>query len=346
MGDDTGTPLSLMQRSWSQSPNWCGRGGFEHRVKPNARGWQSSFWATPALVRIARAPGAEPLFVECETIVLKDSAGDLVDYRITPLTVRLHKALKPINTYLKELQIDLPGAVRQGRHLRVGDLLLLPIPGNGLRRIFSRGSFACHGRAYAWFQNIPREVRGGLLINGETTAEADYAALHASILYCEEGIRFSGDPYDVDNFPRHLVKLGFNIAVNTDSRRSAVCSIAENAKISLVDAAELLGAIENRHKPISGAFCSDAGVRLMRIDSELILRALRASNDDGFGALPIHDALIAPARNIGQAQANMVEAFETIVGRVNPCQVRIKEKKVPHMGEGAGYSPVHFQRAA
>ena len=23
-------------------------------------------------------------------------------------------------------------------------------------------------------------------------------------------------PYDVDNFPRHLVKLGFNIAVNTD----------------------------------------------------------------------------------------------------------------------------------
>jgi hypothetical protein len=42
----------------------------------------------------------------------------------------------------------------------------------------------------------------------------------------------------------------------------------------------------------------------------------------------------------------MVEAFETIVGRVNPCQVRIKEIKVPHMGEGVGYSPVSFQRAA
>jgi hypothetical protein len=122
----------------------------------------------------------------------------------------------------------------------------------------------------------------------------------------------------------------------TADRRSAVCSIAENAEISPVEAAELLGAIENRHKPISGAFCSDAGVCLMRIDSELILRALRASNDDGFGALPIHDALIAPARNIGQAQPNMVEAFETIVGRVNPCQVRIKEIKVPHMGEGVG----------
>jgi hypothetical protein len=34
----------------------------------------------------------------------------------------------------------------------------------------------------------------------------------------------------------------------------------------------------------------------MRTDSELILSALRGHNRDGFGALPIHDALIAPRR--------------------------------------------------
>ena len=101
----------------------------------------------------------------------------------------------------------------------------------------------------------------------------------------------------------------------------------------------MLAAIEKRHKPISEAFCSDAGVRLMRIDSELILSALAAANDEGFGALPIHDSLIAPARCIGLAAENMVEAFETMVGRVNPCQVKIKETKVPHMGEGVGTSP-------
>jgi hypothetical protein len=39
-------------------------------------------------------------------------------------------------------------------------------------------------------------------------------------------------------------------------------------------------------------------------DTDARLRALRASNDDGFGALPIHDALIAPARNIGVGVAN------------------------------------------
>ena len=79
---------------------------------------------------------------------------------------------------------------------------------------------------------------------------------------------------------------------------------------------------------------SDAGVGLMRIDSELILGGLRATNGDGIPALPIHDALIAPAHSIDRVVENMVEAFETMVGRVNPCQVRIKGIKVPHMGEG------------
>jgi hypothetical protein len=318
---------------------------FEDRVEPNNRGWQSSFWATPDLVGIASALGREPSFEERETILLTDRAGDLVDYLMTRQTQRLRRALQPINAYLKELQIDLPGAVRQGRHLRVGSLLMLPIPGNGLCRMFSEG-FACHGRAYGWWQNIPKTVRGNLMIDGKITAEADYRALHAVILYEKRGIKFSGDPYDVDGFDRGLVKLGFNRALNTKTRYAAVFVIARDAGISRTGAAELLAAIEKRHEPISGAFFSGVGLRLMRTDSELILGALKAVNNIGFGALPIHDSLIAPARSIGLAEEKMVEAFETIVGRVNPCQVKIKETKVPHMGEGVGVPPSSLPRAA
>jgi hypothetical protein len=60
---------------------------------------------------------------------------------------------------------------------------------------------------------------------------------------------------------------------------------------------------------------------------------------NGFGALPVHDSLIAPARFINLAAEKMVEAFETLVGRASPCQVKIKGIKVPHMGEGASTSP-------
>jgi hypothetical protein len=312
---------------------------FEHRVKPNHRGWQSSFWATPDLIQAAWAFDAELIFDRGEPIRLKDTAGDLVDYPETRETLRLRGALEPINTYLKELQIELPGVEHQGRHLRVGDSLILPVPGNGLHRIFSRESFACHGRAYGWWQNIPKKVRCDLLIDGETTAEADYTALHPTILYCKRGLKFDGDPYDVGDFPRDHVKQGFNIAVNSPNRHSAVYALAKAAGIGPADANKLLAAIEHRHEPISHAFCSDAGVRLVRVDSRLILSALQAANDDGFGALPIHDALVAPARSIGLAAEKMVEVFETVVGRANPCQIKIKTAKVPHMGEGGVLPP-------
>jgi hypothetical protein len=320
-----GSVDELVQEGWL-----CG-----HRVKPNNRGWQSSFWATPDLVRAAGEFAADPTYEVREPIRLKDDADDLVDYPETRETLRIRRALEPINAYLKELKIELPGAVRRGRHLCVDDSYILPIPENGMHRIFNRGSFAYHGRAYGWWQNIPKTARGDLTIDGEETAEADYAALHVSILYGERGIRFHGDAYAVDDFPRDQIKLGFNIAVNARNKRAAVGALANDAGISRANAAQLLAAIEKRHKPIGEAFCSDAGVRLMRIDSELILGALRASNKDGIPALPVHDSLIAPARFINLAAEKMVEAFETLVGRANPCQVKIKGIKVPHMGEGS-----------
>ena len=305
-----------------------------HRVKPNNLGWQSSFWATPDLIKAADGLAAVLVFRAPEPIRLKDRAGNLIDYPETRTTLRLRQELEPINACLQELKIDLPGAMRQGRHLRFGDAYILPVPSNGLHRVFNRGSFAYGGRAFGWWQNIPKIARCDLLIDGQATAEADFTALHATILYNEQGVRFLGDPYDVDNLPRDHVKAGFNIAVNTSNRRSAIYALAKRIEASRSYASHLLAAIEKRHRPIANAFCSDAGVRLMRVDSELILRALRASNDDGVPALPVHDALIAPAKSIDRVAEKMVEAFEMVIGRVNPCQIKIKGIKVPHMGEG------------
>jgi len=297
----------------------------EQRVKPNHRGWQSSFCATPALLEAASAYHPELAFHAGEPIRLRDAAGDLVDYIETRQTWQLRRALEPLNARLKELQIELPGAERRGRHLCIGDALILPLPGNGVHRIFSRGDWACHGRAYGWWQNIPRKVRPDLLIDGEPTAEADYAALHPTMLYCRRGLKFDGDPYDVGDIPREHAKKGFNIAVNEPDRRSALYALADRARITPADADRVLVAVEHRHKSISDALFSDAGIRLMRDDSDMILSAVGAANDRGVVALPIHDALVVQAR-YSDAEV-MVEAFEKIVGRANPCHVKIKQAR-------------------
>ena len=307
------------------------------RAQQGRLGRQSIFFASDELIdaydddelvgQLAHDPG--------EIIRLKDSTGKLVDYRDTRETRRMRRDLAQDNEHLAALRIDVPGTERRGRHLVFNNnCFVMPTPGNGLYRVFSRGSFALHGRAYGWWQNIPEAARATLTINGEPVVEADYKSLHPTILYNEAGIRFSGDPYDVDGFERSDIKLGFVIAINAKNTPAAIAALADHLGTDRRHASNVIAAIKRRHKPIEKQFCSDAGVRLMRTDSELILTAMRAMNDNGEPALPVHDSLIVPARCEAQTTAKMVEVFEKIVGRVNPCSVNIKGKSVLHMGEG------------
>jgi hypothetical protein len=311
----------------------------DYTVPPGNLGWQSSFQATDALIDRYHDSVCGLVYTAGEIILLKGQDGELADYRDTRETRRLRKDLARLNEPLARLQIEIPGAEWRGQHLFVGQCCLLPTPANTMRRIFSRGSFRLHGRCYGWWQSIPKTARASMTINGETVAEADYSALHASILYGEANLKFTGDPYDIDGFDRADVKLGFNIAINAKNQRAAVAALADHLGVGRDHAARVIAAIRHRHKPIKRHFCNDAGVRLMRIDSELILSALKGMNAAGDAALPVHDALIVPARCANQAAVKMVESFEQIVGRVNPCQIKIKAGNLPHMGEGARSLP-------
>jgi hypothetical protein len=303
------------------------------RVPQGNRGWQSSFVATDKLVHVWGSTSAHLNYADGEIIRLKNTDGELIDYLDSPNTRRLRRQLAAINKPLASLHIELPDVEWRGRHMLIDNSYILPVPGHGLHRIFSRGSWSLHGRAYGWFQSIPKTARLSLTINGEPVAEADYGSLHASILYNEAGIPFVGDAYDIDGFNRAEIKLGFNIAINARNERAAISALANHLGEPRRHCANVIAAIKHRHKPVERHFWSDAGVRLMRIDSELILSAVKAMNDMGDPALPIHDALIVPARYAEQAASAMFESFERIVGRANPCNIKIKGQKVPQMGE-------------
>jgi hypothetical protein len=253
----------------------CDRHGFiiDRKVPPGHLGWQSSFIASDQLMQIWRSTDRHLTYSEGETIWLKDACGNLIGYTDSRNTRRMRDELVERNQILAQLGVDLPGAELRGRHMVIGASYVLPVPGNPLRRIFSRGSWSLHGRAYGWWQSIPKTARPSLTINGEPVAEADYGSLHASILYNEAGIRFSGDAYDVDGFERAEIKLGFNIALNAKNKRAAVSALSDHLGKNRQHCAKVIGAIQRRHRPIERCFCSDQGVRLMRVDSELILRA-------------------------------------------------------------------------
>jgi hypothetical protein len=65
-------------------------------------------------------------------------------------------------------------------------------------RIFNNNGFAYGGRMFGWHQQIPKPARRTMTINEELIAEADFAAMHISILYSRAGLMLDGDAYDVD----------------------------------------------------------------------------------------------------------------------------------------------------
>jgi hypothetical protein len=74
------------------------------------------------------------------------------------------------------------------------------------RRIFNR-TIELGGRFYSNYQNIPSHDRKRIKINHEKTIELDYKSLHYNLLYSMAGVKLVGDPYIVDGYDRHVIKL-------------------------------------------------------------------------------------------------------------------------------------------
>jgi hypothetical protein len=303
------------------------------RVPPGNLGWQSSFHAAPRLLEVL-TPRLETL-PPTETILLKDDAGNLIDYQDTRQTFQMRKELAGLAEVLGTLYIATPAMEWRGHHLFFDGGInenrnrkltyVLPVAGNPLCRMFSRGSFSLHGRVYGWWQGIPKPARCGMTINTEHVAEVDYSSLHVTILYNQAGIRLDGNPYEVKGFERNEIKLAINIAFNARNKVSAVKAIAKKLKNRSQDHChKLLDAVMRRHTPIAQSFCSDAGVHLMRRDSDLIVAALKQVNAVGIPALPLHDALIVPSRFKQQTMDLMERAFAVVIGGPNTSKPKVK----------------------
>ena len=277
-------------------------GLLEHDRKPPGNlGWQSRFRATPILLRSVAIPPV--IYDPVELVRLKDHDGKLTDYRETNNTISMRRRLNEINEALSaaELQLNHPTVEPDGLLLRVGNHLLYPAMGT-LYRVFNRGSFARGGRFYgAWWQQIPKDIRGNLLIDGEATVEHDYPQLHPNMLYAEIGACLEGDAYEIIGWSRPLVKRALNILINAENYDSALRAIASTigGEGAYAAARSLIEALKRRHPKIIEMFHSDAGIRLQRRDADMAEAIICRLVGRGIAVLPIHDSFITAARHDG-----------------------------------------------
>jgi hypothetical protein len=105
---------------------------------------------------------------------------------------------------------------------------------------------------------------------------------------------------------------------------AAVAALAHELGINWPTATKLILAVKAKHQRVADIFCTDAGVDLMRIDSEITLAAVKQCHAKGIAVLPVHDSLIVQARYADQTAEIMTKAFANRFPRMSVCQIRIK----------------------
>src|SRR5262249_38528450 len=130
----------------------------------------------------------------------------------------------------------------------------------------------------------------------------------------------------LDGWPRKQIKLALLIAINARTHIDAVRALADRLRLDSVanpypTAQGLIRAAKAAHPHIAHAIGSDAGVRLMRRNSEIaaqvMCQVLRAT---GILPLSVHDSFIVPIVHEGRLQEAMENALPCHTAGVKiPC---------------------------
>ena len=289
------------------------------------------------------------------SVILHDSTGKTISFVENRISRIFSGEIFCINSFYKSNKFiyisDISKSVFHNPYYKYSNLTNIPSPILGrndnsyremlypsISAVFSRGNFDCGGRLYSivkrgiGWQNLSQEERHTITINGESTVELDFKALHISMLYAIMGIQIKEDPYTYFSTEmRSLYKTLMLRLLNARSIRGTLQSIERTLwtlkrkpfilgkEMKFLKAVEkfkpnwdkLVSELMAHHKPIRRFFGSDCGVYLQRLDGEMMLRILSTLTTEGIPALPVHDSVIVARSH----QKRTIEVMQNVYRR-------------------------------
>jgi hypothetical protein len=179
------------------------------------------------------------------------------------------------------------------------------------------------GRFYAEHQNIHREERLTLTIDGEPTVELDYGALHPTMLYHLEGIQPIGKPYLVAGIAqenRAAAKVALLVVFNSASRKQAAKAIQrefqENSiKLTGLTIDELLDLLLAGHAAIAKYFFSGVGLTLQNLDARVAENIMLAFARQDRPCLGVHDSFVVKESDADMLRYQMEVCYQLVMRR-------------------------------
>jgi hypothetical protein len=280
-----------------------------------------------------------------QTKLTFDDSTDVKIPTMREALVRINEALKKTLVNLKVT--DDQFTVINNRLSNDKDRQMVNFSNRYIVRKFTNGSFEDGGRFYGgWWQDVPKEYRKFIQIQGKPTAELDYSTLHPTILYLKEGLKPPKDSYDLhgwDREHRSIYKKTFNQLLNSKSamhKKSMWGSFApeilksDNApgwehlsksdririnreefiRLTGRDYNNLIDAMLEKHQPIQHHFFTQAWTWLQRLDSDIAeMVMLKMVNEEDIPVLPLHDSFIVRATFKDVLSDVMEKSFKEII---------------------------------
>lgn len=177
------------------------------------------------------------------------------------------------------------------------------------------------GRIYGKHQNIERDKRNDMRINGHDTIDIDVPACFLTIAHHLLGRSFSNnrDPYEGPDLPRPIIKAWINMTLSYGKYHSrwpkeTVDDLAEQG-FDNVRKRHPISKIRKeilKHFPIIEDWCKSPfdWSDLFFIESQIMADLLEClAIDHGIAALPIHDAVVISKKDEGIAKACFSDMF-------------------------------------
>lgn len=289
----------------------------ERRTAPSPQARKRSTLRAAARLRglIEENPFKQLQSVATELIVLRTAGKGKrhLPYDDTDAIRAMRADVQALNDFQASFSVDLIGAACPHP--------MLSLPARLYRRIFT-GDFEHGGRWYAAWQNIEKELRPAITIDGRPTFEFDYCCCHPHLLCAIAGLDlpFGVDGFDfyscIPGFDRAEVKAAVARLLNVGSVRFAEASLAfdllqSGQSNTRTRARALCRAIKAAWPELATYWCTGIGLRLQRIDSDICAVVQAEMRAMGIPILSIHDSFIVPAEYRSVLTDAAMAAMET-----------------------------------
>lgn len=198
-----------------------------------------------------------------------------------------------------------------------------------LFRLFEE-NFEGDGRFYgSVLQLLPKVLRKSVVIAGEETAELDFVSMHPSIAYALMGVQAPDNLYilskGVDDQRRQEYKLALLISLNSTSYESSVRALRSSfveklgygkgdKRLCSPYLRGVLDAVLEHNKLIAGFLNTGAGLKCMRLESDIAALVLKHFADEGILVEPVHDSFVIQKQYADYLRFIMDRAVKFVLG--------------------------------